>query len=163
MRGCRNSSFRELPVSATPLPRSYCLRGLRAYSSPNFHIILSPPSCPMVGLSPADRGYRGFPGTLLVGNSVNRGQGATSSPLTASIFADINQSRRRWVEAKNFVLYLVAWGRREPVAQPATSEKSIPLRNCGRKEEPLYGGRHAEKEPRRIQNVNWSDNNNEQQ
>src|SRR5215203_3842419 len=28
-------------------------------------------------------------------------------------------------------------GRRESVAQPATSQKSIPLRNCGRKEEPL--------------------------
>ena len=46
----------------------------------------------------------------LVGNPVNRGQWAISSPLTASLFADINQSRRKWVEAKNFVLYLVAFG-----------------------------------------------------
>src|SRR5215217_6275033 len=80
----------------------------------------------------------GFPRTHLVGNSVNRGQGAISSPLTASLFGGINQSRRRWVEAMNFVPQMDGrLGRREPVAQPATSEKRIPLRDCGRKEEPL--------------------------
>jgi len=45
-----------------------------------------------------------LPTNYLIGNLVNRGNGAASSPLTASLFSAINQSRRRWVEAKNFVL-----------------------------------------------------------
>jgi uncharacterized membrane protein len=48
----------------------------------NFHIILCEPACPMVRLPLADRGYRGFPPMLILGNSPLGAKNATVSRYT---------------------------------------------------------------------------------